>query len=47
MYDFLPLQDVIQDKVIELKSAYLEEKLVFDRDYGLKLVELKEQKDKD
>lgn len=47
MYDFLALQDTIQDKIIELKSAYLEDKLVFDRDYWLKLVELKEQKDKD
>ena len=45
MFDRLELQDVIEDKVIELKSEYLEEKLVFDRDYWLKLIELKDQKD--
>ena len=47
MFDRLELQDVIQDKVIEFKSEYLEEKLKFDRDYWLKLIELKDQKDKD
>jgi len=33
MFDWLELQDVIEDKVIEIKSKYLEDKLVFDRDY--------------
>lgn len=33
MFDWLELQDTIQDRVIELKSKYLEEKLIFDRDY--------------
>lgn len=44
LFDRLELQDVIQDKVIEFKSEYLEEKLVFDRDYWLKMIELKEMK---
>lgn len=47
MFDWLALQDVIQDQVIEFKSEYLEEKLIFDRDYWLRLVELKEIKDAD
>lgn len=47
MFERLKLQDTIQDQVIEFKSEYLEEKLVFDRDYWLKLIELKELKDKD
>ena len=47
MFDRLELQDTIQDKVIEIKSKYLEDKLVFDRDYWLRLIELKDQKDKD
>ena len=47
MFDWLELQDTIQDKVIEIKSKYLEDKLVFDRDYWLRLIELKDQKDKD
>lgn len=47
MFHRLELQDVIQDKVIEVKSKYLEDKLVFDRDYWLRLIELKDQKDKD
>lgn len=47
MFERLKLQDTIQDQVIEFKSEYLEEKLVFDRDYWLKLIELKEMKDKD
>lgn len=45
LFERLKLQDEIQDKVIELKSKYLEEKLIFDRDYWLRLVELKEMKD--
>lgn len=45
MFDRLSLQDLIQDKVIEMKSEYLEEKLAFDRDYWLRLIELKDQKD--
>ena len=45
LFDRLQLQDTIQDKVIEMKSEYLEKKLEFDRDYWLRLVELKELKD--
>lgn len=45
MFDFLKLQDEIDDKVIELKSRYLEEDLTFKRDYWLKLNEIKQQKD--
>ena len=45
MFDRLELQDIIQDKVIEIKSKYLEDKLVFDRDYWLRIVELKDIKD--
>lgn len=44
MFDFLKLQDIIQDKVIEIKSKYLEDKLIFDRDYWLRLIELKDIK---
>ena len=47
MFEWLELQDIIQDKVIELKSWYLEDKLIFDRDYWLRLIELKEIKDID
>ena len=47
MFDWLELQDMIQDQVIEFKSEYLEEKLEFDRDYWLRLIELKEIKDAD
>ena len=42
MFSRLELQDLIQDQVIEFKSEYLEEKLEFDRDYWLRLIELKE-----
>ena len=42
MFSWLELQDLIQDQVIEFKSEYLEEKLEFDRDYWLRLIELKE-----
>ena len=41
LFERLELQDVIQDKVIEIKSKYLEEKLEFNRDYWLRLIELK------
>ena len=47
LFDRLELQDIIKDKVIEFKSEYLEEKLVFDRDYWLKMIELKEMKGDD
>lgn len=47
MFDRLELQDVIQDQVIEFKSKYLEDKLEFDRDYWLRIIELKDMKDKD
>lgn len=45
MLEFLNLQDEIEDKVIELKSKYTENELEFDRDYGLRLIELKSRKD--
>jgi hypothetical protein len=32
MLDWLHLQDEMEDKIIELKSKYLEEKISFDRD---------------
>ena len=47
MFDFLRLQDEIDDKVIELKSKYTEWQIEFDRDYWLRLVELKAIKDLD
>lgn len=47
MFDFLKLQDEIDDKIIELKSKYAEEQVLFDRDYWLRLVELKAMKDLD
>ena len=47
MFDFLKLQDEIEDKVVELKSSYAEDELLFDRDYWLRLVELKWIKDLD
>ena len=47
MFDFLKLQDEIDDKVIELKSKYTEWEIEFDRDYWLRLVELKAIKDLD
>ena len=45
MFNRLELQDIIQDKIIEIKSKYLEDKLVFDRDYWLRLIEIKDMKD--
>jgi len=47
MLEFLRLQDEMEDKVIELKSKYTENELEFDRDYGLRLIELKSRKDSD
>ena len=47
LFERLKLQDVIQDKIIELKSEYLESKLEFDRDYWMRIVELKDMKDSD
>ena len=47
MFDRVSLKDEIVDNVIELKSKYLESKSVFDRDYWLRLVELKDQKGED
>lgn len=47
MFDFLKLQDEMEDKVVELRSSYAEDELLFDRDYGLRLVELKWVKDLD
>ena len=44
MFDRLELKDVIEDKIIELKSKYLEEKTEFDRDYWLRLIQLKDIK---
>ena len=47
MFDFIKLQDEIEDKIVELKSSYAEDELLFDRDYWLRLVELKWIKDLD
>ena len=47
MFNFLKLQDEIDDKVIELKSRYAEEQIIYDRDYWLRLVDLKAMKDLD
>jgi len=47
MFDFLKLQDEMEDKVVELRSSYAEDELLFDRDYWLRLVELKWVKDLD
>lgn len=47
MFDFLKLQDEMEDKVVELRSGYAEDELLFDRDYWLRLVELKWIKDLD
>lgn len=44
MLEFLKLQDEMEDKVIELKSKYVEDELEFDRDYWLRLIELKAKK---
>jgi hypothetical protein len=33
MFDFLKLQDEMEDKVVELRSSYAEDELLFDRDY--------------
>lgn len=45
MFERLELQDVLQDKIIEIKSKYMEDKIIFDRDYWLRLIELKDEKD--
>lgn len=45
LFEWIQLQDIIQDKAVEMKSKYLEEKLTFDRDYWLKLIEVKDMKD--
>ena len=47
MFNFLKLQDEMEDKVVELRSRYAEDELLFDRDYWLRLVELKWIKDLD
>ena len=47
MFDFLKLQDEMEDKVVELRSSYAEDELLFNRDYWLRLVELKWIKDLD
>lgn len=47
MFNFLRLQDEIDDKIIELKSSYAEDELIFDRDYWMRLVEIKAIKDID
>ena len=44
MFDWLALQDEMEYKVIELKSAYAEDELTYDRDYGIRLVEIKQMK---
>jgi hypothetical protein len=43
----LKLQDEMDDKVVELKSKYSEDQIEYDRDYWLRLVELKALKDSD
>lgn len=45
MFDWLALQDDMEYKIVELKSAYAEDELTYDRDYWLRLVELKQLKD--
>ena len=45
LFERLELQDILQDKIIEIKSKYMEDKLIFDRDYWLRLIELKDVKD--
>lgn len=47
LFKRIELQDIIQDKAVEMKSKYLEDKLTFDRDYWLRLIEVKDMKDKD
>lgn len=47
MFNFLRLQDEIDDKIVELKSKYAEDELIFDRDYWMRLVEIKAIKDLD
>lgn len=45
MFNFLRLQDEMDDKIIELKSKYAEEEIEYDKDYWVRLVELKAIKD--
>ena len=45
IHDWLSLKDDINDTVIELESKFLEWDALYDRDYWLRLVELKEKKD--
>lgn len=45
IHDWLSLKDDINDAVIELESKFLEWDALYDRDYWLRLVELKEKKD--
>jgi hypothetical protein len=33
MFEFLKLQDEMDDKVVELKSKYSEDQIEYDRDY--------------
>ena len=47
MFDWLALQDEMEFKVIELKSIYAEDELTYDRDYWLRVAELKQIKDSD
>ena len=44
IHDWLDLRDEINDTVIELESKYLEWEAMYERDYWLRLVELKEIK---
>jgi hypothetical protein len=44
IYDWLSLNDDINDAVIELESKFLEEDNLLDRDIALRLIELKEEK---
>lgn len=45
IFEWLNLCDDINDTIIELESKYLEGDAEYERDYGLRLIELKEQRD--
>ena len=47
IHDWISLRDEMNDTIIELESKYLEWDAVYDKDYWLRLVELKEEKDKE
>ena len=47
VFERLNLCDDINDTVVELESRYLEGDATLDKEYGLRLIELKDQKDAD